>query len=53
MLGRVPGELGTQVRLLLASGWPLEAERLLGEALGDPLLAKEVIASLVRRMIVN
>lgn len=53
VLARVGRDRVTQVRVLLASGWPLEAERVLGEALGDALLAKEAIASLVRRMVIN
>lgn len=52
-LSCLPRDLVIQVRLLLAEGWPLEAERLLALRLGEPLVAKEIIASMVRRMVTH
>lgn len=46
-------EIRTQVTTLLRYGWPLEAERVLAQALGTGILAKGVVAYLVRRATVR
>lgn len=52
-LYQLPRALVTQVRLLIASGWVYEAERVLAEAMGDPGAAAEIVASLVRRQVIH
>lgn len=48
-LAELPRELRTQVHVLLAHEYPLEAHRVLTEYLGDALLAKAIVAYMVRR----
>lgn len=49
-LALLPADLVTRVRLLIASGWPLEAKRILEEATGGQEGA-EIYASMIRRMV--
>lgn len=51
VLASLPRDMVTRVRLLIASGWPLEAERILSDHLGDPLRGKEIAASLIRKAV--
>lgn len=52
-LARMPADVVTRARVLIASGWPLEAQRVLLEHTHDGREASELVASLYRRMVIH